>query len=247
MQKKVDLLRKLAIRVDNESYPVGRTNLLLKKYGKDRQTFKNLIEAKPKEALIQAFLERHPVLLLHAMLDGFYPAASTRSALYSKVALGAEYEVDFAFCNANSMGLWWTFVEIERADVLLFTKAGDPTEKLTHSIRQVLDWQSWMTDHSQYASIELAKLAEDSLTALGFFSSDYERDGSLRRPCNYFIVIGRRATMSSADNRRRIEICTQNPRLQIVTYDRLFDDYDVAKDERLNAGKDQMRNIKELF
>jgi len=186
-------------------------------------------------------------LLLHAMLDGFYPAASTRCALYSKVDLGTEYEIDFAFCSANSMGLWWSFVEIERPDVPLFNKAGDPTKQLTHAMRQITDWDSWLMDNSVYASIELAKMAEDRLRYFGWFTGDYARDGALRRPCNYFIVIGRRATLSTSDNRRRRAICTQNRGLQIVTYDRLFDDYNVDKREKLSGSKGEIRNVREIL
>lgn len=247
MRKKADLLRELVKGAKRESYPDGRTGLLIEQYDRDAENFRDLIESKPKEALIQVFLEKHPVLLLHAMLDGFYPAASTRCALYSKVDLGTEYEIDFAFCSANSMGLWWSFVEIERSDVPLFNKAGDPTKQLTHAMRQITDWDSWLMDNSVYASIELAKIAEDSLRYFGWFTGDYARDGALRRPCNYFIVIGRRATLSTSDNRRRRAICTQNRGLQIVTYDRLFDDYNVDKKEKLSGNKDEIRNVREIL
>jgi hypothetical protein len=240
MVEKRNLLHELIIKVERESYPDGRTGLLLRQYNEDIRTFNELIDTKPKEAQIQSYLEEHPVILLHAMLDGFYPAASTRSALFPKIALGNQYEVDFAYCNGNSMGVWWTFVELERADVPLFTKAGDPTRYLTHAIRQVLDWQAWVVDHSEYACSELEKLTQ---------GDPYIYDcccGQFRRPCNAVIVIGRRVSLSPKTNRRRIQLCTEIPRLEIITYDRLFDKYDVDKEEDLDGAKDKMRNVREI-
>ena len=240
MVEKRNLLHKMSIKVDRESYPDGRTGLLLRQYNEDRRTFHELINTKPEEAKIQSYLEEHPVILLHAMLDGFYPAASTRSALFPKVALGGQYQADFAFCNLNSMGAWWTFVELERSDVPIFTKAGNPSKYLTHAIRQVMDWQAWLVDYPEYAKSELQRLFKDD--DLKYSYSDY-----FRRQCNTIIVIGQRGSLSLETNRRRIQLCTENPHLEIITYDRLFDDYNVDKEEDLDGAKDEMRNVQEIL
>ena len=240
MVEKRNLLHELSIKTDRESYPHGRTGLLLRQYSEDRRTFHELINTKPEEAKIQSYLEEHPVILLHAMLDGFYPAASTRSALFPKVALGGRYQADFAFCSLNSMGAWWTFVELERSDVPIFTKAGNPSKYLTHAIRQVMDWQAWLVDYPEYAKSELQELFENDTRE--FYYSEY-----FRRACNTIIVIGRRANLSSETNRRRIQLCTENPHLEIITYDRLFDDYDVDKEEDLDGAKDEMKNVREIL
>jgi len=240
MVEKRNLLHELSIKVDRESYPDGRTDSLLRHYNEDRRTFHELINTKPEEAKIQLYLEEHPVILLHAMLDGFYPAASTRSALFAKVTLGGQYQTDFAFCSLNSMGAWWTFVELERSDVPIFTKGGNPSKYLTHAIRQVMDWQAWLVDYPEYAKSELQKLFKDDTRE--FHYADY-----FRRSCNTIIVIGRRANLSPETNRRRIQLCSENPRLEIITFDRLFDDYDVDKEEDLDGAKDEMRNVGEIL
>jgi hypothetical protein len=41
-------------------------------------------------------------------------------------------------------------------------------------------------------------------------------------------------------------LCTEIPRLEIITYDRLFDKYDVDKEEDLDGAKDKMRNAREI-
>jgi hypothetical protein len=240
MVEKRNLLHELSIKADRESYPDGRTDLLLRQYSEDRRTFHELINTKPEEAKIQSYLEEHPVILLHAMLDGFYPAASTRSALFAKVALGGRYQADFAFCSLNSMGAWWTLVELERSDVPIFTKAGNPSKYLTHAIRQVMDWQAWLVDYSEYAKSELQKLFKDDTRESHY--ADY-----FRRPGNTIIVIGRRANLSPETNRRRIQLCTENPHLEIITYDRLFDDYNVDKEKDLDGAKDEIRNVREIL
>jgi hypothetical protein len=206
-------------------FPVGPTDLLLTQFQADRKEFASLVESGPKEQAIQAFLETHPVLLLHAMLDGFYP-------------VGSEYEADFAYCNGNSMGVWWTFVELERADVPLFNKSGDPSKYLTHAVRQVLDWQAWVSDHEEYACSQLMRLLDDH-------PLQWHWRDTFRRLCNGLIVIGRRAGLTRQTNRLRAEMCAQNPSIEIMTYDRLFDDYGVDKDDSLDEYKDQMRTMRE--
>ena len=238
MGLKADLLADLCGEAISRRPLEKRTEFLLEEFRADQREFAALVESCPREQIIQSFLEAHPVVLLHAMLDGFYPVASTRSALFSKVQLGAEYELDFAYCSGNSMGVWWTFVELERVDVPLFNKSGDPSKYLTHAMRQVLDWQAWVSDHEEYACRQLMCLLENHPLRWNW------RD-SLRHPCNSLIVIGRRSSLTPDTNRLRGQICTQNPSVEIVTYDRLFDDYAVDKSDPLDGSKDQMRTIRE--
>ncbi|GAH29054.1 unnamed protein product, partial [marine sediment metagenome] len=37
------------------------------------------------------------------------------------------------------------------------------------------------------------------------------------------------------------------PHLEIITFDRLFDDYDVDKEKDLDGAKDEMRNVGEIL
>lgn len=232
---KTDLLADLCGSLD-----YGRSiGLLLENFQAEQKALAALIQSAPKEQAIQTFLETHPVLLLHAMLDGFYNVASKRSALFAKVQLGSEFETDFAYCSGNSMGVWWTLVELERADVPLFNKSGDPSKYLTHALRQVQDWQAWISDHQEYAMKQLTGLVHDHPVISGWINS-------FRRPCSGLIVIGRRSSLTPDSNRLRAQMCVQNPSIEIITYDRLFDDYFVDKSECIDAGKDQVRTIQEI-
>jgi hypothetical protein len=72
------------------------------------------------------------------------------SPIYSKVRLGSQYEVDFAFFDTGSFGPEWCLVEIEAPSKRMFTLAGDPTADLTHGIQQVRDWHTWIHDNLDY-------------------------------------------------------------------------------------------------
>ena len=231
---KTDLLANLSAKLTFET----GTDLLLEQFQVDKRELAVLVESAPKEQAIHSFLESHPVLLLHAMLDGFYPVASARSALYSKVKLGADYELDFAYCSGNSMGVWWTFVELERPDMPLFTKSGNPSKFLTHALRQVQDWQSWIADNQEYAHKQLMNL----LDPLSWTWTKY----GFRRPCNSLIVIWRRSGLTPATNRLRAQMCTDNPLIEIMTYDRLFDDYVISGGDSIDGFGDQTSTMREL-
>lgn len=237
---KRDLLSDLCMQAINaKPFPNGQTRLLLRVYNTDRQALAALVNSGAKESETQEFLEQHPIILLHAILDGFYPVASTRAALFAKVQLGSEYEVDFAYCSGNSIGVWWTFIELERPNVPIFTKSGDPSKYLTHAIRQVTNWQAWLADHTEYAYSNLMELVRNS-------PGKWYWQAALRRPSKMLIVIGRRSALTRETNRLRAQLCDDNPWLEIITYDRLFDDYYRDKKEDLDAAKDEVRIVREL-
>jgi hypothetical protein len=220
-------------------YKESVTNLL-HEHEERRIEFESLVNDEPTEQVLQAYLETYPVLLLHAVLDGFYPVASGRSALFSKVRLGAEFELDFAYCSGNSMGTYWTFIELERPDFALFNRSGDPSKYLSHALRQVADWNAWIDDNAAYASDTLAGLVDDS-------PAQWQWPHNFRRPITSLIVIGRRQHLTTDANRRRAQMCVEHPRLEIVTYDRLFDEYDIDKENAIDASKDETRPVRELL
>ena len=232
-----DILAELTMSARRRGYPFVQP--LLDEFETVRSEFASLIDRKPSEQQIQLYLEDHPVILLYAMLDGFYPVASTRSAMFPKVRLGAEFEPDFAYCSGNSMGTYWTFVELERPDVPLFNRKGDPSKYLSHAIRQVSDWKAWITDHSEYARQTFGDLLRQS-------PSRWDWPNQFRRDCRALIVIGRRSMLTRSTNRLRAQFCEESRFFEIITYDRLFDDYSAGKDEPLDASTDEVRLISEL-
>lgn len=204
-------------------------------YSSKLKDFRELLGKEPNEHSLQKFLQENPWYLIHASMDGFYSGAtSTRTALFPKFKLGNEFETDFLFISGNSGGLSCTLIELERSDVKLFTKQGDPTKQLTHAIRQIVDWNAWLNDNQDFALREIARATEDK----------WNWPPILRKPFRFIIIIGRRAFLDKQANRRRAELCNLNPGLEIITYDRLCDDYYFDKGEQIEA--EDSRTISEF-
>ncbi len=149
------------------------------------------------EQTLQSYLERTPALLpLH------YPCCNR---VFSKLRLGSDHVVDFAHAFSSTVGLQWYLIELEHPRVQLFTKAGDPSARLTHGIRQLHDWDVWL--RNDYAS------ARNALPFRRLAST------SSLIPPELLLVIGRRQDLRDAD-RERLQRLSE-PRLTIMTFDRL--------------------------
>lgn len=126
--------------------------------------FSKLVDTGASEELLHQYLVRYPALLpVWRPLD---------NVVYSKFRLGSQHVTDFAFVRDDSPGLRWHFIEIERPDVPLLTKNGDPTAKLSHALRQLHDWHIWFANNRAYVAstfphgdrIPKAGLADPHLT-----------------------------------------------------------------------------------
>lgn len=72
-----------------------------------------------------------------------------------KARLGAEFVVDFIVERPDFQ---YTLVEIEKPDVKLYTKDGDPTKELKHATRQMEDYQRWINEHPSYICEKLPNM-----------------------------------------------------------------------------------------
>jgi hypothetical protein len=70
-----------------------------------------------------------------------------QNTVFSKMPLGNQHVVDFAFGRRNTPGVTWHFIELCKPSDRLFTRSGDPTKELSHGLRQLLDWNSWFTEN----------------------------------------------------------------------------------------------------
>ncbi len=107
--------------------------------------FLNLLDDSSNERHIHRFLANHSYFFECIL------RLSGQSPLYSKVKLGNEYEVDFACFDSSSSGPEWYLIEIESPSSKMFTKAGRPSAKLTHTIQQIKDWQNWVQENLEPA------------------------------------------------------------------------------------------------
>jgi hypothetical protein len=99
--------------------------------------FRKLIDARSSEQSYQAFLTDHPVLL-DALAD----------YVISKQKLGIEHVTDFALHRLDDE---YVLVEIEKPHDPIFTKANDFAAPFVHALGQVLDFRSWIGQHTEYA------------------------------------------------------------------------------------------------
>lgn len=161
-----------------------------------------LLDNARDERPVQAFFHLHRHFLVEHLGGGH-----GRWAIPQK-RLGSEHVTDFMIGAAHSLGVDWVAVELESPLAPLFTKAGDPTATLNHAIRQITDWRAWLTNNLSYATRAEAE---------GGLGLD-----RIRPDVPGLILIGRRATLSDADNARRSQM-SHDLDIAIHTYDYIAD------------------------
>jgi hypothetical protein len=105
---------------------------------KDVTALRRCVQNANREEDIQRFLTKKPLLLLQH-LGGWHGRW-----VIPKKKLGAEHITDFVIGSKSSPGFRWVAVELESPKAKMFTKAGNPTAQLTHAIKQIQDWRSWI-------------------------------------------------------------------------------------------------------
>ena len=151
--------------------------------------FSSLLESSPeREEELHSFLFSNPILI--------DPLANE---IRSKHELGDDFITDFVIRRLDDK---YTLVEIERSNKRLFNNYGNFSKDLTHSIRQVLDFQTWVGDHLEYANSKLP---------------------GINKP-EGLIVIGRKRTLDRIMKRRLDEEnYSRRGHIKIVTYDDLLE------------------------
>ncbi|EGQ8961601.1 Shedu anti-phage system protein SduA domain-containing protein [Vibrio parahaemolyticus] len=68
---------------------------------------------------------------------------------FAEVPFGSKLRCDFCWLNDNSDGPEWVLVEIEKPNMKLFNRNGEPSSELNHAIEQVKSWERYF--HQQPA------------------------------------------------------------------------------------------------
>lgn len=164
--------------------------------------FNHCLENAKNEHDWQKFFEGIPILLLQHMNGGH-----GRWVIPQK-ELGSEYRTDFVIGEEDSDGFHWQAVELESHNAKCFTKNGDYTKELTHAVKQIQDWRSWIRDNIQYARNERNK------NGLGLIDIVPELPG--------LIIIGRRKDLLEKDKYKRQELGNEI-NIKIHTYDWVYE------------------------
>ncbi|SRR6266851_2999721 len=130
----------------------GVRRLTLNQIEADIANYTSLLDSEATEHRVHEFLASHSYFFNGLMrLYGVSP-------LYTKIKLGSNYEVDFAWLDSGSFGPEWNLVEIESPTRRLFTDGGQQSQWLTHAIQQVRDWHQWVVDFKSSAEAIMPKI-----------------------------------------------------------------------------------------
>jgi len=165
-------------------------------------TFNSMLENAKNEHDWQKFFESNPLLLIQHMNGGH-----GRWVIPQK-ALGSEYRTDFIIGESDSEGFHWQAVEIESHKAKCFTKNGNYTKELTHAVKQIEDWRSWIRDNIQYARNDRNK------NGLGLIDIVPDLPG--------LIIIGRRNDLLEKNKYKRRDYGNRT-NIKIHTYDWLYE------------------------
>lgn len=193
-----------------------------------------------KEQDVHAFFEEEPLA---------FECVCPNGLMVSKMPLGTSYITDFVFVMADPYSNDPTpvviLVEIERPDLVLFTKAGDPASGLTHAIRQVQNWKRWLLSNRAFFLEELRRALEStSPEHENHFQTQSRliRNLSLGTHERYMVIGGRRQLLSQED---RVLLGQMNQDFQgivVITYDVILDA--LRRSQSLRGGRSVQVNGK---
>lgn len=139
------------------------------------------------EADIHRFLSSYPMLVAPAGFD-----------MRSEVRLGKDYRVDLLL-QFRDVERQILLIELERADIEIFTKKGRPRAEITHATQQVEDWLRWWRENPG----QIPKGLNESAVPKGA------------------VVAGRSKNMDQ-NTRRRLTHLNLNRNVKVITYDDLL-------------------------
>jgi hypothetical protein len=187
----------------------------LKKIAKD---FESVLESTHEEKI-------HQFLVEQSFLFGFL--RDHNGIVKSKFKLGNDFITDFLSIgtdHSNSPNLMITFIEIERPNISLFTKAGNPSADLSHALRQIQNWKTWIKVNRDYFSRSVQKSLNNDKNVKRVKRIFWNERGIDKNPISYFIeryliIAGRRASLSVEDRFLLSQMNEDLHNINIVTFD----------------------------
>ena len=200
---------------------------------KSLREFASVLLYSSKEEELQNFFESNPFFLFHSLFN----LGADVKAVMSKPTIGGKYYADFGLIGISQGGCQITLIELEPANVNLFTQQGTPAKRLQQAIGQVDDWQQWIRKYKVTFAEELLESAKGlpqfeakksfnkgwkfcnsaglDASWRGFGGSEYAR-------VHYFIVIGRWSKLLEKHKKRLLHYNHERDRrYTIYTYDQL--------------------------
>jgi len=108
---------------------------------------------KTERELESAFKNNSEVELLDVLKKNsflFYELYSRKCGIqpnFTEISFDGKLRCDFAWLNDNSDGPEWVLVEIEKPQIKLFIKDGNPSGELNRAIEQVRRWDRYFSEN----------------------------------------------------------------------------------------------------
>jgi hypothetical protein len=195
------------------------------------EAFAELLGQEPPEERLQAFLASQPQIIT----GNFGWGDDSTLALFVKPRIGTRFVADFSVLHFGQGGCTVHLLELERSAGRLFNRDLSQALDLRRAIKQIEDWQQWITENrdtfvrdavsaaqklplrgrenpSSYRTREGAEI-EQMWTSFGGFSDPVVQ---------FHIIMGRWALLSRDEQKRLIFLNRQRSSLfDITTYDQL--------------------------
>jgi hypothetical protein len=160
------------------------------------------------------------------------PHALARSPLgiyaVPEFPFGTDYRADFVVIGPYSGAFYVHFIEMEPPNEPLFTRKGNPADRLAGALTQVRAWKTYVENNRGVVLRELSKFAEKEELLWGRKSGVSCNAGfPLHHPdvCvtwQYHIVIGRRAGLTDKQLAMKAAFF-KHEEVEVATYDRLIE------------------------
>jgi len=180
--------------------------------------FSKVLASATTERPIAQWLKKHPKIL-----------AGATSARYvtSEFSLGTDYRVDFVSLEPFSGGFFVTFIELERPNDPLFTRAGKPAKRLVDAMTQIDRWRIFIEKNRPAVLRELSKFFEkrelvfnrgqEPTCNAGF----HLYDPIMALIWKYVIIAGRRGSLDRSQLQMKSAF-KNNHDIELMTYDRVL-------------------------
>ncbi len=150
----------------------------------------------------------------------FFSKSPTTHFVLNELRLGGDFTIDFVVpTDQASLGIEYELIEVERPDTAPFNESGYPSARLSRAVQQIVDWKSWLADHTD----ELRRL----------FPAPAQLGPGYEHSFKYSIVIGTRSNTKGHLQRRNALAKTNG--ITIRTFDSLSDQ--IRKSAPYSAGK----------
>lgn len=185
---------------------------------------KQILASAEAERPILEWIKTNPRVLLHVLARGRFG-----TYIVCEFPFGNDFRADFVVLAPFSGGWDVHFVELEPANEVLFTSAGNPAKRLASAVTQVSNWKIYVEKNRDVVLKNLSKFAKERELLLG--RHEREPTDSAGWPLyhpnswliwHYHIVIGRRRDLNEKDMERKASF-VRNQGVEVLTYDRLLD------------------------